>query len=98
MRRARIHKKEYSLIYRSGVQIQGARAVVLGRSKIVGTPMSELLKWAHATVTTCHSRSKDLESIVKQAEILVVGIGVPEKVPGSWIREGSVVIDAGINR
>ena len=93
-----MQKKEYTLIYRSGVQIQGARAVVLGRSKIVGTPMAELLKWAHATVTICHSRSKDLESIVKQAEILVVGIGHPEKVPGSWVREGSVVIDCGINR
>jgi len=85
------------LIQRSGVQIEGARAVVLGRSKIVGTPMAELLKWAHATVTTCHSRTKDLESMVKQADILVVGIGIPEKVRGSWIKPGSVVIDCGIN-
>ena len=72
-------------------------SMISGRSKIVGTPMAELLKWANATVTTCHSRTKDLESIVKQADILVVGIGVPEMVPGSWIREGCVVIDAGIN-
>lgn len=59
--------------------------------------MSELLKWAHATVTTCHSRTKDLESLVNQADILVVGIGQPEYIPGSWVKPGAVVIDCGIN-
>ena len=59
--------------------------------------MSELLKWANATVTTCHSRTKNLESIVNGADILVVGIGQPEYIPGSWIKEGAVVIDCGIN-
>ncbi len=59
--------------------------------------MSELLKWANATVTTCHSKTRDLERIVSQADILVVGIGQPEFVPGAWIKEGAVVIDCGIN-
>ena len=63
------------LIRRSGFTIEGANAVVLGRSKIVGTPMSELLKWAHATVTVCHSKTKNLEEIIKKADILVVAIG-----------------------
>ncbi|XP_047484356.1 C-1-tetrahydrofolate synthase, cytoplasmic-like isoform X1 [Penaeus chinensis] len=85
------------LIRRSGAKIQGASAVVLGRSKIVGTPMAELLKWHHATVTTCHSRTADLEGTVRTADILVVGIGRPEFVKGSWVKPGAVVIDCGIN-
>ena len=85
------------LIRRSGAQIQGATAVVLGRSKIVGTPMAELLKWHNATVTTCHSRTKDLPAVVGTADILVVGIGRPEMVKGDWIKPGAVVIDCGIN-
>ncbi|KAK3865534.1 hypothetical protein Pcinc_028863 [Petrolisthes cinctipes] len=85
------------LIRRSGAKIQGANAVVLGRSKIVGTPMAELLKWHHATVTTCHSRTTDLPSVVRSADILVVGIGRPEMVKGSWVKPRAVVIDCGIN-
>ncbi|XP_045603715.1 C-1-tetrahydrofolate synthase, cytoplasmic isoform X2 [Procambarus clarkii] len=85
------------LIRRSGAKIQGATAVVLGRSKIVGTPMAELLKWHHATVTTCHSRTADLPAVTATADILVVGIGRPEFVKGSWIKPGAVVIDCGIN-
>lgn len=85
------------LIKRSGVQISGAKAVVLGRSKIVGTPASELLKWENATVTICHSRTKNLEDEVRSADILVVGIGRPEMVRGSWVKPGAVVIDCGIN-
>ncbi|XP_012285427.1 C-1-tetrahydrofolate synthase, cytoplasmic [Orussus abietinus] len=85
------------LIKMSGVPIAGAQAVVLGRSKIVGTPVSELLKWNNATVTVCHSKTKDLPKVVSQAEILVVGIGQPELVKGSWIKPGAVVIDCGIN-
>ena len=68
-----------------------------GRSKIVGTPMSELLKWKHCTVTVCHSKTKDLGSIVKTADIVVVAIGKPKFVPGDWIKPGAVVIDCGIN-
>ncbi|EDW96821.1 C-1-tetrahydrofolate synthase, cytoplasmic isoform X1 [Drosophila yakuba] len=85
------------LIRRSGVEIAGARAVVLGRSKIVGTPAAELLKWANATVTVCHSKTRNLEEITRSADILVVGIGVAEMVKGSWIKPGAVVIDCGIN-
>ena len=64
-----------NLIQRSGVKIEGANAVVVGRSKIVGTPVSELLKWSHATVTVCHSKTKNLADIVKNADILVVAVG-----------------------
>ncbi|XP_034232455.1 C-1-tetrahydrofolate synthase, cytoplasmic [Thrips palmi] len=85
------------LIKRSGTPMQGAQAVVLGRSKIVGTPASELLKWNNATVTVCHSRTKNLEKVTAQADILVVAIGQPEMVKGSWVKPGAVVIDCGIN-
>uniref|UniRef100_A0A1I8MEB5 C-1-tetrahydrofolate synthase, cytoplasmic n=1 Tax=Musca domestica TaxID=7370 RepID=A0A1I8MEB5_MUSDO len=85
------------LIKRSGIQMAGANAVVLGRSKIVGTPAAELLKWHNATVTVCHSKTKNIEAICRTADILVVGIGVAEMVKGSWIKPGAVVIDCGIN-
>ncbi|KAL9890226.1 C-1-tetrahydrofolate synthase, cytoplasmic-like [Glossina fuscipes fuscipes] len=85
------------LIKRSGVKMEGANAVVLGRSKIVGTPAANLLKWYNATVTVCHSKSKNIADICRAADILVVGIGVPEMVKGSWIKPGAVVIDCGIN-
>ncbi|KAF5270869.1 hypothetical protein FQA39_LY08314 [Lamprigera yunnana] len=85
------------LIQRSGIKIEGAEAVVLGRSKIVGTPASELLKWHHATVTVCHSKTKDLKEQCRRADILVVGIGKPELVKGDWIKPGAIVIDCGIN-
>ncbi|KAJ0173645.1 hypothetical protein K1T71_010794 [Dendrolimus kikuchii] len=85
------------LIKRTGVTIAGKNAVVLGRSRIVGTPVAELLKWEHATVTICHSKTKNLSEITKTADILVVGIGRPEMVKGSWIKPGAVVIDCGIN-
>ncbi|XP_018368197.1 PREDICTED: C-1-tetrahydrofolate synthase, cytoplasmic [Trachymyrmex cornetzi] len=85
------------LIKRSGVPIAGAKAIVLGRSKIVGTPVAELLKWHNATVTVCHSKTKNLSDVVREADILVVGIGQPELVKGDWIKPGAVVIDCGIN-
>ncbi|XP_043582317.1 C-1-tetrahydrofolate synthase, cytoplasmic isoform X1 [Bombus pyrosoma] len=85
------------LIKKSGVPIAGAQAVVIGRSKIVGTPISELLKWHNATVTVCHSKTRNLPQIVSQADILVVGVGQPQMVKGSWIKPGAVVIDCGIN-
>ncbi|XP_004924493.1 C-1-tetrahydrofolate synthase, cytoplasmic isoform X1 [Bombyx mori] len=85
------------LIKKTGVTIAGKNVVVLGRSRIVGTPVSELLKWEHATVTVCHSKTKNLSEITKTAEILVVAIGRPEMVRGSWIKPGAVVIDCGIN-
>jgi methylenetetrahydrofolate dehydrogenase (NADP+) / methenyltetrahydrofolate cyclohydrolase / formyltetrahydrofolate synthetase len=85
------------LIRRSGVSMAGKNAVVLGRSKIVGTPVSELLKWENATVTVCHSRTANLADQCRRADILVVGIGRPQMVKGGWIKPGAVVIDCGIN-
>ncbi|XP_072929911.1 C-1-tetrahydrofolate synthase, cytoplasmic isoform X1 [Epargyreus clarus] len=85
------------LIKKTGVSIAGKNAVVLGRSRIVGTPVAELLKWEHATVTVCHSKTKNLSEITKTADILVVAIGRAEMVRGSWIKPGAVVIDCGIN-
>ncbi|XP_077286384.1 pug C-1-tetrahydrofolate synthase, cytoplasmic isoform X2 [Arctopsyche grandis] len=85
------------LIKKTGVNIVGSKVVVIGRSKIVGTPVAELLKWEHATVTICHSKTKDLEGEAKKADILVVAIGQPEMVKASWVKPGAVVIDCGIN-
>ncbi|KAF7274102.1 hypothetical protein GWI33_013220 [Rhynchophorus ferrugineus] len=85
------------LIKKSGIPLEGAEAVVLGRSKIVGTPVSELLKWHHATVTVCHSKTKNLKEKCRNADILVVAIGKAEYVKGDWIKPGAVVIDCGIN-
>jgi len=85
------------LIHSTGINVEGKHAVVIGRSRIVGVPMASLLTWAHATVTLCHSRTKDLESIVKQADILVAACGQKHLVKGSWIKPGAVVIDCGIN-
>lgn len=85
------------LIKKSGVKMEGANAVVVGRSKIVGSPMAELLKWNHCTVTVCHSKTKDLKEVTKTADILVTAIGKPMLVKGDWIKPGAVVIDCGIN-
>ncbi|XP_022528294.2 C-1-tetrahydrofolate synthase, cytoplasmic [Astyanax mexicanus] len=85
------------LIKQTGVSVLGKRAVVIGRSKIVGAPMHDLLLWNHATVTTCHSRTADLAAEVGKADILVTGIGKPEMVKGEWVKKGAVVIDCGIN-
>ena len=85
------------LLERSGVQIEGANAVVLGRSNIVGMPAALLLIARNATVTVCHSRTKDLPSVIRQADILIAAIGKPEFVRGDWIKPGAAVIDVGIN-
>lgn len=85
------------LIKRTGINIVGKEAVVLGRSRIVGTPCAELLKWNHATVTVCHSKTEHLKDVCARADILVVAIGQPEMVRGDWIKSGAVVIDCGIN-
>ncbi|QSS56416.1 C-1-tetrahydrofolate synthase [Histoplasma capsulatum var. duboisii H88] len=85
------------LLRTTGVELAGKNAVVLGRSDIVGSPVSYLLKSADATVTVCHSKTKNLEAIVKDADILVAAIGKPEFVKGSWLRPGVVVIDVGTN-
>ncbi|XP_067848210.1 C-1-tetrahydrofolate synthase, cytoplasmic isoform X2 [Heptranchias perlo] len=85
------------LIKQTGTNIAGSRAVVIGRSKIVGAPMRDLLVWNNATVTTCHSKTADLQDEVGRADILVVGAGRAEMVKGNWIKPGAVVIDCGIN-
>lgn len=85
------------LLSESGVDPSGKHAVVLGRSDIVGSPVSYLLKNADATVTVCHSRTQNLQEIVKTADILVAAIGSPQFVKGEWLKPGCVVIDVGTN-
>lgn len=90
------------MLIRSGIETKGAHAVVIGRSTLVGKPMANLLiqtgPGGDATVTVCHSRSKDLPAIARTADILIVAIGKPEFVKGDWIKPGATVIDVGINR
>ena len=78
--------------------LSGTNAVVLGRSNIVGMPVALLLVRANATVTICHSRTKDLPGTVRNADVLVAAVGRPEMVRGDWIKPGAVVIDVGVNR
>lgn len=86
------------MLERALPSLEGANAVVLGRSNIVGMPVALLLVRANATVTLCHSRSRDLPAICRQADVLVTAVGRPGMVRGSWIKPGAVVIDVGINR
>lgn len=86
------------LIALSGIDLKGARAVVVGRSNIVGKPVFQLLLAEHATVTVAHSRTRDLPAVCREADVLVAAVGKPEMVRGDWIKEGAVVIDVGINR
>lgn len=86
------------LLKRSGISIAGKNCVVLGRSNIVGKPMSLLLLRENGTVTVCHSKTQDIKSITRQADILVVAIGRPRFVDETFIKEGAVVIDVGIHR
>ena len=86
------------LIEEAGTEIKGQRAVVLGRSRLVGRPVADLLINRHATVTVCHSRTRELPERVREADIVVAAIGKPELVMGSWIKPGATVIDVGINR
>ena len=90
------------LLVRSGIEIAGKHAVVIGRSNIVGKPMANLLvqkhKDANATVTVCHSRTRDLAALTRQADILVAALGSPHIVTADMVKEGAVVIDVGINR
>ncbi len=86
------------LLDEAGVDLEGKEAVVVGRSNIVGKPVAILLLQQNATVTVCHSRTRDLAEVVGRADVLVVGVGVPEMVKGDWVKEGAVVIDVGVNR
>jgi methylenetetrahydrofolate dehydrogenase (NADP+) / methenyltetrahydrofolate cyclohydrolase len=78
--------------------LEGVNAVVLGRSNIVGMPVSLLLVRANATVTICHSRTRNLKDVVRSADVLVAAVGRAEMVKGDWIKPGAVVIDVGVNR
>lgn len=86
------------LLKRSGIEIAGKECVVLGRSNIVGKPMSLLLLRENATVTIAHSRTKNLQEVTKRADILIVAVGRPKMVTKDYVKEGAVVIDVGINR
>jgi len=86
------------LLREVGAELTGARAVVIGRSVLVGKPIALLLANANATVTMCHSKTRDLADEVRRAAIVVAAIGRPEMIRGSWIREGAIVLDVGINR
>jgi methylenetetrahydrofolate dehydrogenase (NADP+)/methenyltetrahydrofolate cyclohydrolase len=86
------------LLKRHDVPLQGAEAVVVGRSDLVGKPVAALLLAENATVTMCHSRTRDLGAVCRRADILVAAVGRPEMVIGGWVKPGAVVIDVGINR
>lgn len=86
------------LIDSTGMNPKGSRAVVVGRSNIVGKPVAMMLLERHATVTICHSRTRDLGAEVKSADIVVAAIGKPKFIKGEWIKPGAIVIDVGINR
>ena len=79
-------------------QLEGAEAVVIGRSNLFGKPMAQLLLGANATVTTCHSRTRDLAAVCARADVLVAAIGRPQMVKADWVKPGAIVIDVGVNR
>ena len=86
------------LLRRHEVELKGAEAVVVGRSDLVGKPVAALLLAEHATVTICHSRTRDLADVCRRADVLIAAVGKPGLVQGDWVKEGAVVIDVGINR
>lgn len=86
------------LIESTGQEIKGKHAVVVGRSNIVGKPVAALLLQKHATVTICHSRTRNLEDVVRQGDIVIAAVGRPYMITGEMIKEGAIVIDVGINR
>ena len=86
------------LLAEAGVELSGARACVVGRSNIVGKPMAMLLTTANATVTVCHSRTRDLAEEVGRADVVIAAVGSPAFVRGDWIKPGATVIDVGVNR
>jgi methylenetetrahydrofolate dehydrogenase (NADP+)/methenyltetrahydrofolate cyclohydrolase len=86
------------LLDRTAVEIEGANAVVVGRSDIVGKPVALLLLHRSATVTMCHSRTRDLPAVTRGADILIAAVGRPEMITGDWVKPGATVIDVGVNR
>lgn len=87
-----------TMLAKTGIELRGLNAVVIGASNIVGVPMALELLNVRATVTICHSATKDLAEKVSQADLVVAGVGIPKLVKGDWIKEGAIVIDVGINR
>ena len=86
------------LLAEAGAELEGAEAVVVGRSNLFGKPMAQLLLAANATVTTCHSRTRDLAEVCRRADILIAAVGRTQMVRGDWVKRGAVVIDVGMNR
>lgn len=86
------------LLAHEGVELEGAEAVVVGRSKLVGVPVARLLLSANATVTVCHSRTRDLDATCARADVLVAAVGVPRLLGAAAVKPGAVVIDVGVNR
>ena len=86
------------LLRAAGAELEGAEAVVIGRSKLVGKPVAALLLAANATVTQCHSRTRDLAAVCRRADVLVAAAGVPRIVTADMVREGAIVVDVGIHR
>jgi len=86
------------LLAHEGVELEGAEAVVVGRSKLVGVPVARLLLQANATVTVCHSRTRDLDASCRRADVLVAAVGVPRLLGREAVKEGAIVIDVGMNR
>jgi len=86
------------LLRRHDVPLEGAEAVVVGRSDLVGKPVAALLLAANATVTVCHSRTRELPEVCRRADVLVAAVGRPEMVRGDWVKPGAAVVDVGINR
>ena len=86
------------LLRHEGVELEGAEAVVVGRSKLVGVPVARLLLAANATVTMCHSRTRDLDEVCRRADVLVAAVGVPRLLGAAAVKPGAVVIDVGVNR
>src|SRR5436190_2723227 len=86
------------LLEEAGAELEGAEAVVVGRSNLFGKPMAQLLLAANATVTTCHSRTRDLAAVCRRADVLVAAVGRAQMVKRDWVKPGAIVIDVGINR
>jgi methylenetetrahydrofolate dehydrogenase (NADP+)/methenyltetrahydrofolate cyclohydrolase len=86
------------MLKETGIDLTGKHVVVVGRSNIVGKPVAMMCLQQHATVTICHSRTKNLAAVVGAADVVIAAVGVPEMIKGAWIKEGAVVIDVGVNR
>jgi methylenetetrahydrofolate dehydrogenase (NADP+)/methenyltetrahydrofolate cyclohydrolase len=87
-----------TLLEAAGAELEGAEAVVIGRSNLFGKPMAQLLLGANATVTTCHSRTRDLAAVCRRADVLIAAVGQARMVKDGWVKPGAIVIDVGMNR